>query len=56
MPGETMVVLHFRSQQLPKADDLSLSMDELTSAGDLQNLMSLVSSKANRSLAMGTGF
>jgi hypothetical protein len=56
MPGETMVVHHFHSQQLPKAGDLSLRMDELTSAGDLQNLMSLVSSKADRSLAMGAGF
>lgn len=56
MPGETMVVLHFRAQQLPKADALALRMEELTSADDgYRSLMSLVSSKADRSLAM-TGF
>jgi hypothetical protein len=56
MPGETMVVLHFRSQQLPKADDLSLRIEELTSTDGYRSLMSLVSSKADRSLAMETGF
>jgi hypothetical protein len=53
MPGETMVVLHFRAQQLPKADALALHIEELTSAENgYKSLMSLVSSEADRSLAM----